>query len=646
MALFRSNVRSGSCITLLIQGLALRSSGFDQVSIDTLNRRLWIVTIFVLVMFSVLVLRLWYLQALNGKRYRTQSENNRIHLQEIPPFRGLILDRNGEPLVDNVPSYNLYVTPDEIQDKEQLLKNLKILLGLNPDEVRSQIAKDSKNQPFQPVLIKKNLSRDELAIIETYQYNLPGVRPEVRYQRSYLYGNFATHIIGYLGEISEKELAGDQYPDSLSGDYIGKSGVERRWQKVLNGVRGGKQVEVDATGRKLQELSKIPPVSGENITLTIDRKLQAAAENMLRDKTGTIVAMDPNNGEILAMASSPSFDPNAFIAGIDKTEWKTLMSGKNSPLQNKALSGQYPPGSIFKMVMALAGLEEGAVTPDETVSCTGVYAFGNRAFHCWQKKGHGTVDLHKALRESCDVYFYKLGNKLGIEKIAYYAKMCGLGKSTGIELDSEKDGLIPNNAWKKKRFGVPWQPGETISTSIGQSFVLVTPIQVASLISTIFNGGKVYQPKIVRESGSEKDKGFQPSPTLLRTLNVKKQNLELVKSGLIAVVNEPHGTGSSARLREVTVAGKTGTAQVVTLERQKALKSSGADSDEYKDHAWFAGIAPAENPKIAIAVLIEHGSHGGSTAAPLARDLIKEYLGIGQLQPVASSIEQKETESD
>ncbi len=609
----------------------MSSSGFDQVSVETLNRRLWYVTIFIFAVFAMLALRLWFLQGINGQKYRTQSENNRTHLQKLTPYRGRILDRNGELLVSNLPAYDLYINPDDIQDEEQLLKDLKRLINLDPGEVRKKLNKETGGYALQSVLVKKNMSWEELVKIEINRFNMPGVNPPQRsYQRSYLYGDFAAHVVGYLGEISEKELASDQYPDSDPGDYIGKYGVEGKWQKELNGAKGEEQVEVDAVGRRLQVISKTDPESGQNISLTIDKNLQSAAEAMLKDKTGAIVAMDPSNGEILAMASGPSFDPNIFITGIDKTEWKRLTSGKDYPLLNRAFSG-YPPGSVFKIVMALAGLEEGVITPEESVLCPGSYTFGNRDYHCWKKGGHGMVNLHRAIRESCDVYFYKLGRKLGIEKISYYAKMCGLGEKTKIELDSEKAGLIPDNEWKLKRFGVPWQPGETLSTSIGQSYVSVTPLQAARLISVVFNGGKVYQPQIVKWIGNENGRKYQSEPVLLGELKVKKSNLELVKSGLIAVVNEAGGTASIARIKDVTVAGKTGTAQVVGKE----TVSAGESSDIYKDHAWFVGIAPAENPKIAVAALIEHGEHGASTAAPLVRDLIKQYLGIDQ-KPQAS----------
>jgi len=607
-----------------------RSSGFDQISIETLNRRLWFVTIFVFVVFSLLFMRLWFLQIINGRSYKEQSENNRIHRQKITPFRGVIYDRNGEILASNLPSFNLYIIPEDIQDRELLLRDLKVLIGLDAEEVRGKLKKESKTNSFEPVLVKKNLTWEEMAKIETHLFNLPGASLQPEPQRNYIYGDFASHLIGYLGEISEKELESNQYPNSASGDYIGKFGIEGKWQKELSGISGKRQIEVDAAGRQLQVISQDSSVSGRNIALTIDRKLQASADAMLKDKSGAIVAMDPNNGEILAMSSSPSFDPNIFIMGIDKTEMKKLTSGKDSPFQNKAISGQYMPGSVFKIVMAIAGLEEGVITPDDAVSCTGAYDFGNRPFKCWNKKGHGSVNLHRAIRESCDVYFYKLGRKLGIDRIAYYARMCGLGVKTGIELDSEKSGLIPDSAWKLKRYGVSWQAGETLSCSIGQSYVQVTPLQAARLISVVFNGGKVYQPKIVRWVG-DKNNESQSKPLLQGELQVKRSTLEEVKRGLIAVVNEAGGTGGRARVRQTIVAGKTGTAQVAGLDKKM------------KDNAWFVGIAPAENPKIAVAVIIERGEHGGSAAGPLAGDLIRQYLGFAE--EIKTSADQDATET-
>ncbi|MBW1805947.1 MAG: penicillin-binding protein 2, partial [Deltaproteobacteria bacterium] len=476
----------------------MRSSGFDPVLAETLNRRFRTVTALVVVIVAGLLLRLWFLQVVNGPAYRTQSENNRIHLQKIPPFRGMIFDRNGGLLVDNRPSYDLYIVPEDIQDHDQFLESLNLLTGLDPERVGRKLKKAPKGYPFRPILIKKNISRNELAVVETNMFNLPGVMIQVKPQRNYLFGRLASHLIGYLGEISQQQLKSGRHPESGPGDSIGKYGVEGIWQSSLSGLRGGKQVEVDAAGRKLRVLSSKPPVPGLNIFLTIDKDLQLLAEKLLGKKKGAIVALNPGNGEILAMASSPAFDPNLFIGGIDKTEWGNLASSRDFPLQNRAVSGQYPPGSVFKIVMAVAGLEEGIIDPEEEIVCQGSYKLGTHTYRCWKKHGHGKVNFHKALKESCDVYFYKVGKRLGVDRIAYYAKMCGLGVKTNFELNYEKEGLIPTSKWKLKRWGVPWQQGETISVSIGQSFVLVTPLQQARLIAVIFNGGRIYQPKVIR----------------------------------------------------------------------------------------------------------------------------------------------------
>ncbi|UCF57625.1 MAG: penicillin-binding protein 2 [Deltaproteobacteria bacterium] len=604
----------------------MRSSSFDSASVEIFNRRLKIVTLCVIAVFAVLMLRLWFLQILNGPRYRVQSENNRIHLQDIPPFRGMIFDRNGELLVDNRPSYNLYIIPEEIQDREQLLKSLKLLTGLDPESVQIKFDESSHKYPFKPILIKRNMSRSELAVIETNLFNLPGVMIQVNPQRHYIFGSFASHLIGYLGEISESQLDSGKYDDNKAGDLIGKYGVEGEWQKVLHGFRGGEQVEVDAAGRKLRVISRKRPMPGLNVWLTIDTNLQMMAETGLEGKTGAIVAINPNNGEILALASSPAFDPNLFIGGMERAEWERIISSKDSPLQNRPISGQYPPGSVFKIVVALAGLEEGIIDPQEEIICTGSYRVGNHTSHCWREHGHGKVSFHRALVESCDVYFYKTGQLLGVDKIAHYARMLGLGKKTDFDLGSERAGLIPTRRWKLKRWGVPWQAGETVSMAIGQSFVLVTPLQMVRTISAIFNGGHIYKPKAIKWVGKDDIRVYQFKPTLMDQIKANQENIELIKNALKGVINEPHGTGSRAKIKGMTVAGKTGTAQLIAREKIESLDEEAEIPLEFRDHAWFVAIAPVESPTLALAILIEHGGHGGSAAAPIAKEMIKAYF--------------------
>lgn len=576
-----------------------------------------------------MILRLWFLQIVNGPLYRSKSEHNRLRLRDISPSRGVIFDRNGEVLVDNRPSYNLCIIPEDVQDRGRLLASLNRLTGLDPEPTGQMLDEASRIHPFKPVCVKKDISRNELAIIETHGFNLPGVLIKVRQQRRYIYGGLASHIVGHLGEISEGQLRSRRYPDNKSGDLIGKSGVERKWQKLLNGIRGGEQVEVDAAGRTIQLISRKPPVCGANIYLTIDKNLQAFAEEVLSGKKGAIVAMDPRDGEILALASSPGYDPNLFIGGIDKVSWERIASSKDFPLQNRALSGQYPPGSVFKIIVALAGLQEGVIDPQEEFFCNGAYTLGRRKYRCWKEYGHGKISLRRALVESCDVYFYNLGRRLGVDKIAYYAKKFGLGRKTGFDAAREKEGLVPTREWKLRKLGEPWQAGETVSLSIGQSFILVTPIQMVNVISAIFNGGGLYQPQVTKWVGkSEADKVYEFSPKLMQRLGIKQEHLEFVKKALIDAVNEPRGTGSKARVKNITVAGKTGTAQVVTLEERKGPDDEDEVPFELRDHAWFVAVAPAESPRIAVAVLVEHGGHGGSGAAPIAKEMIKAYLRL------------------
>lgn len=607
----------------------LRRSDFDPHSSEILGKQLKKTTLIILVVFGVLIMRLWFLQIVNGSVYRTKSENNRINLRSIPPFRGVIFDRNGELLVGNRPSYDLYVIPEGIQDKGRLSESLKRLIGLEPQIVEQRLGKASRRYPFRPVCLKRNISRNELAAIETHRFNLPGIMIKVKPQRHYIQGNLGAHLLGYLGEIDENQIKSGRYPDSKPGDLIGKTGVESKWQPFLRGMRGGEQVEVDAAGRKIRSISRKPPVSGGNIYLTIDKDLQALAEACLKDKKGAIVALNPNNGQILAMASSPCFNPNLFIGGIDWDTWEKIISSKGFPLQNRALCGQYPPGSIFKVVIALAGLEEGTIDPEEKLFCNGFYPLGDHTFRCWQKHGHGMVNLRRALVESCDVYFYKMGKRLGVDRIARYARRLGLGEATGFPVGQEKEGLIPTKKWKLKRFGVPWQVGETISMSIGQSFVLVTPIQMASMIAAVFNGGFLFQPQVTKradKAGDVEDYDFEPK--MIRKLGFKKEHLDFVKSALVGVVNESRGTGWRSKIKNIDVAGKTGTAQVIALEKDEEndFKADKLPS-RFRDHAWFIAVAPAEHPQIALSIIIENGGHGGKAAAPIGRKMILSYLG-------------------
>jgi penicillin-binding protein 2 len=606
----------------------LNGAGFNSVSKEIYAGRLRIVTFIILSTVAILILRLWYIQIVNGPDYRAQSENNRIRLYDVPPFRGMMFDRNGELIVDNRPSFDLFVVPEEVRDPEKLSGSFEELIGLAASTVEEKLSVEGRKAPFRPLLVKKNLTREELAIIETNLFNLPGTMIQVKPQRHYIYSEFASHVVGYLGEINENQLNSGNYPDNKLGDLIGKYGVERKWQNDLNGLRGEEQVEVDAVGRRLKVISRKPPASGYNIGLAIDKDLQFVAEEQLKNKKGAIVAMDPRTGEILAMASSPSFDPNMFLQGMDRSQWSNLLSSKDHPLQNRAIAGQYPPGSTFKIVMALAGLEEGVIDPNEEIFCNGSFTMGNHAYHCWRKQGHGRVNLHRALVESCDVYFYNLGKRLGVDKIAQYAKMCGLGSVTDFELGFEQQGLIPTSQWKLQRFGIPWQPGETISVAIGQGYVLVTPLQMARLISALFNGGYLYQPSVIKWVGKGDEKIYRFTPKVLGRLHAREQNLALIRDALIGVVNEPHGTGSGARLKAFTVAGKTGTAQVLELGKEKAVSKEAAA--ELEDHAWFVAVAPAENPVLALAVLVENGGHGGSAAAPIAKEMFQAYLGKGQ----------------
>ena len=601
-------------------------SNFDPIETEVYQRRLTKLTFFILIVFSILFVRLWFLQIIHGAKLRTQSENNRIDLRDVLPFRGLIFDRNGELLVDNRPLFILGAVPEDIRDLDSLIDELARLVEIDSSATRAAIKRARERNPFSPVYIKKGLTRDELARIEANVFNMPGVVIEVKARRHYLYGPCSSHLIGYVGQIDTKQLRSKEYKQNRLGDFVGKCGIEKKWHKQLNGVRGGKQVEVDAYGRRLRVLYQKEAEPGLNVFLTIDKDLQMLAERSLNNKVGAIVAMNPMTGEILAMVSSPRFDPNDFAKGMDNEGWKTLVSNLNFPLQNRVTSGQYPPGSIFKIIVALAGLEEGIINPHEKIYCMGSYRFQGRLYRDWKEGGHGYVDLHQALVESCDVYFYKMGQRIGIDTIARYARLLGFGSRTGLQLGDEKSGLIPDRVWKLRHWHVPWQEGETLSVAVGQSFILTTPIQMARFISALFNGGILYRPQATKSVGREgKEAVFTFKPDIVGRWGLKQENIELVRRALLGVVNESGGTGKRARLEQIRVAGKTGTAQVIALPEEGETRAEEVPY-KFRDHAWFAGVAPAENPVIALSVLIEHSGMGGVEAAPLAKKIIEGYV--------------------
>ena len=593
---------------------------------DWYRQRVTGVMICVLAAFAVLLLRLIYLQVIRGEEYRLLSLNNRIRLQSIDPPRGLISDRNDYVLVENRPSFDVSVTLKDAGEVEETIKKVSKHLMVPSEELMLKLTDSKGVSAYKPILLKQDIGRNALASIEAHKYDLPGIAVNVKLRRHYLNVQDAAHLIGYLSEISPDELAAKIYPGRRRGDFIGKYGAEKAYENYLRGTRGGRQVEVNANGRVVRVLKTVNAKPGQNVYLTIDHVLQKKAESLLRGVAGAAVAMDPGSGRILALASSPSFDQNFFASGMSHEQWDSLISNPFRPMENKAIQGEYPPGSTYKIITALAGLEEGVIDEDTEVFCPGYYRFGNRTFRCWKRGGHGRVKILKAITESCDVYFYQVGEKLGVDRLAWYAKACGLGFPTGINLDKEANGLIPTAAWKKRRTGVPWQKGETLSIAIGQGFNLATPIQMVGLTAAIANGGTRYRPMILEAIKSPDGRIIhQSQPEVIGKVPISERTLELVRTGLWAVVNSDHGTARGSRLADIEISGKTGTSQVIG--RKKDDTRSEEDRPAHlRAHAWFVAYAPSQNPVIAVAVLVEHGEHGSSAAAPVARELIKTYL--------------------
>ena len=593
-----------------------------------LRRRCKFLFVFLAIAFVGLTARLVFLQIVQGERYTYLSENNRIRIKRVPGTRGMIFDREGQLLVDSRPSFDLIFVPEDSGERpENTLKLLAGYLRRDPGELLKIFEENKNRAAFDELVLGRDIDWPAVVAVETHQLDLPGVSLRARPRRNYSDGPMAAHVLGYLGEINQKQLKNLKDQGYVIGDEIGQYGLERRWEELLRGQSGGQQVEVDALGRRVRVLHEVTDVPGYTVHLTLDRQLQETAYEALKGKEGTIVALDVNSGAVLALASTPAFDPNTFARGIKSDEWTGLIKDQLRPLSNRATQGQYPPGSTFKIVMSIAGLEEGVIQPESFIQDPGFYSFGNRSFRDWKKGGHGAVNLHKAIVESCDTYFYQLGPKLGVDRIAKWAHAFGLGEKTGIALDDERTGTIPDTEWKRKRYRQPWFPGETVSVAIGQGYVTVTPLQLANMVAAVANGGKLYRPYVVNKVESVDGSTVREyGPELIRTIELKPDTLKRVRTALADVVSAPGGTGGAARSQVVSIAGKTGTAQVVEMKGGYVKTEQLAYFN--RDHAWFVSYAPVENPQVAIAVLVEHGGHGGDAAAPMAKKVFEKFIEI------------------
>jgi len=584
---------------------------------------------FAAIAFLLIFIRLWHLQVIKGNEFQRLSENNRIRILENPADRGMLLDRKGRILAHNRPSFEVYLVPEDLKKNPEVLVKVGEMLHMTQDEIKSKVQSQKKRPPFKPVKIKSDIDWNELALLEFNRVHLPGLIVDVRPRRAYHYDDLASHLLGYLGEVDENELRQPKESPYRLGSLIGKYGVEYQWEADLKGIDGGRQIEVDALGREVRPLRTVDPFPGNNLVLTIDLDLQRTAEEAFQDKGGALIAMNPKTGKVLAMVSKPSFDPDLFTRNISPEEWRSLIEDPHHPLQNKGIQGQYPPGSVFKIVTAIAGLESGIITPETQLNCTGSYPYGNRDFRCWKEGGHGTLSLHRAIVESCDIYFYQVGLKVGADRIAHYANELGLGRTTGIPLPHEKPGIVPSSSWKKKRLGIPWYSGETLSFSVGQGYLNATPIQLANLISAVSNNGTFYLPQVVERVENIYGTPLKEyAPVVIGRANISENTFRIIQEALSGVVNEPHGTGGACALKGVRVAGKTGTAQVIRMAQNFRKGDMDRMPLKFRDHAWFVAYAPCEDPQIATAVLVEHGGFGAAAAVPIAKKVIEKYFSL------------------
>ena len=595
--------------------------------------RIGIAGIFVLAAFSLLLLRLVYLQILQYDYYRTKAEDNRISIVPIMPNRGLILDRSGTALARNYSAYTLEISPGKVADLEKTIDELAAIVDIRPsDRTRfKRLRIEAKGADSLP--IRTRLTDEEVARFAVNRYRFPGVDIQARLFRQYPLNELASHLVGYIGRINDRDverIEDDGLTANYKGtDHIGKTGLEQSYESELHGITGYEQVEVDSGGRGVRTLSRTSPTSGNNLVLTLDIKLQEVAEQAFGKNRGALVAIEPATGGILAFVSKPGFDPNLFVEGIDPASWDLLNTSEDRPMVNRALAGTYPPGSTFKPYMALAALELGKRTPQQAIHDPGFFQFGNHRFRDDKVGGHGTVDMYKSIVASCDTYYYVLSNDLGIDNIARFIGQFGFGAKTGIDVEGEATGVLPSQEWKRKRFKKPeqqkWYAGETISIGIGQGYNAYTPLQMAQAMAALANNGVIYRPHLVNYiENIRSGERTLIEPKVERALTLKAENIEFIKRALGGVNTE--GTGARAFAKaEYTSAGKTGTAQVIAMKQNEKYDEKRV-AERHRDHALFIAFAPLESPRIALAVVVENAGFGARAAAPVARQVLDYYL--------------------
>ena len=586
--------------------------------LELLNSRITVVLGLVLLAFAILAFGFWDHQVARSPYYQQLAERNRIREIPLAAPRGNIYDRENRIIADNRPSFNLLLTRESSpRSIDETVAILALGIDRSEAELLERIEPYLDEPAYEPILLREDLSLEEIAFVEARTYELPEISLEFRPRRRYMGGEVAAHLIGYVGEITQNQLDGDEFSGLRAGNIVGQSGLERQYDRLLQGEDGVRAVIVNNFGRVMETVGEAKPVPGADLVTTLDLDLQLAAEAALGDRTGVAVAMAPRTGEVLALVSRPAFDPTLFAQGIRQEEWDALISDPRKPLQNRAIQNRYSPGSVFKIFMAAAGLEEQVIPVDEALFCPGYGVFYGNRFDCWLGGGHGHVSLHEALVRSCNVFFYTIGDRLGIDRISNYAKMMGLGRKTGIDLPGEDEGLVPSQDWKTRVFDERWFPGETISVSIGQGPVSVTPLLLTWAAGGLVSGGKLVQPHLV-DPEYVRRLGIEIPDLHREEYPLGESTVDTIQEALWSVVNES-GTGTRARVRGFEVAGKTGTAQVVR-------KDVYGEREDLEDHAWFVGFAPHDAPEIVVGVFVEHGGGGGAVAAPVAQAIMQVYF--------------------